>query len=336
MCPPENKHPEHYDSEHSHSHEHEHNHEHSHGDGHGHGHSHSHVPTGRGPLIAVLAITATVLIAEVIGALWSGSLALFTDAGHMLVDSSGLVIALVAAQLMRRPRSDTHTWGYRRSEVIAAAMQAGMLLVICVTVLIEGVHRLFAPEPVQSKIMLIFAVVGLVGNLIGMAVLFGSRRENLNLKAAFLEVTADTLGSVLVLVAAGVTLLTGWEGADAVASLAIAAIMAPRAVHLLRASLRILMAATPEGLDLAEVRRHILEVEHVIDCHDLHVSTIGTGVVMLAAHVTVEDKCLRDGHAQQIVHHLQECVAEHFPVKVGHSTFQLDSATHRDHEILHH
>lgn len=298
--------------------------------------THSHTPSGIKPLIVVLSITATVFIAEVIGALWSGSLALLTDAGHMLVDSSGLAIALIAAHLMKRPRSDSHTWGYRRSEVLAAALQAGMLVVICGIATVEGVKRLFAPDPPQASIMLVFAVVGLIGNLVGMAVLFGWRQENLNLRAAFLEVTADTLGSLLVLVAAGLQMLTDFTRADALASLAIAAIMAPRAISLLRSSSRILLAAAPEGLDLAEVRRHIIEVDHVLDCHDLHAVTIGTGLVSLTAHVTVEDECMRDGHAVEILHQLQECMAEHFPISIEHSTFQLDTADHSAHEPLRH
>lgn len=298
--------------------------------------THSHTPSGIKPLIVVLSITATVFIAEVIGALWSGSLALLTDAGHMLVDSSGLVIALIAAHLMKRPRSDSHTWGYRRSEVLAAALQAGMLVVICGIATVEGGKRLFSPDPPQASIMLVFAVVGLIGNLVGMAVLFGWRQENLNLRAAFLEVTADTLGSLLVLVAAGLHMLTDFTRADALASLAIAAIMAPRAISLLRSSSRILLAAAPEGLDLAEVRRHIIEVDHVLDCHDLHAVTIGTGLVSLTAHVTVEDECMRDGHAVEILHQLQECVAEHFPISIEHSTFQLDTANHSAHEPLRH
>lgn len=303
---------------------------------HSHPHVHSHAPQGRVGLIAVLTLTFTIFIAEVVGAIWSGSLALLTDAGHMLVDSSGLVIALIAAHLMRRPRSDTHTWGYLRSEVLAAALQAGMLLIICVAVAVEGVRRLIHPQPVLGKVMFIFALVGLVANVISVGILFGSRHENLNLKAAFLEVAADTLGSVFVIVAALTSWLVGFNRADALGSLAIAAIMAPRAFHLLKTSVAILLEATPPQLDLAQVRQHILSVDHVVDCHDLHVSTIGTGVVTLSAHVTVEDKCLKDGHAILILHQLQECMARHFPISVEHSTFQLESRTHRDHEPLEH
>lgn len=306
-----------------------------HGNHAGPGH-HSHTPTGEKQLIVVLSITATVFIAEVVGALWSGSLALLTDAGHMLVDSSGLAIALLAAHLMKRPRSDSHTWGYRRSEILAAALQAGMLVVICGIATVEGFKRLILPDPPEAGIMLAFAAVGLVGNLVGVAVLFGLRGENLNLRAAFLEVSADALGSILVLVAASVQLLSDFGYADALASLAIAAIMAPRAIILLRSTVRILLAAAPEGLDLAEVRAHIVSVDHVLDCHDLHAVTIGTGLVSLTAHVTVEDECMRDGHAVEILHQLQTCVAEHFPISIEHSTFQLDTAEHSAHEPLRH
>lgn len=324
-----------HDDAHAHdAHDHDaHDHDHSHGHD---PHAHSHVPSGRRALAVVFAVTFSVFFAEVVGALWSGSLALLTDAGHMMVDSTGLVVALVAAHLMARPRTDTHTWGYLRSEVLAATLQAGMLMVICVAVAIEGVHRLLSPEPVLTGIMLIFAVIGLAGNLISLSILLGSRHENLNLRAAFLEVATDTFGSVAVIAAALVARFTGWPYADAVASLLIAALMFPRAAHLLAQSVRILMAAAPKELDLAEVRRHILEVEHVVDCHDLHAVTVATGVISLSAHVTVGEECMRDGHAVRILHELQDCVASHFPVSIKHSTFQLDTPTHAGHEVLNH
>lgn len=301
-----------------------------------HHHHHHHVPATHGRLIAALSVTFGIFLAELIGALVTGSLALLADAGHMLVDSSGLVIALIASHLMRKPRNDTHTWGYARAEVLAAALQSGMLLLITLLVTIEAIKRFFAPAEVLGGWMLIFGVIGLVGNLISLAVLASSRRANLNMRAAFLEVANDALGSIAVIIAAGLSWATNWDQWDAIASLAIAALMGPRAVILLRDSLKILMEQVPDDLDLNDIRAHITAVEHVIDVHDLHVSTIATGTVVLTAHVTVEDECFVSGHSKQILHDIQDCVAKHFPISIAHSTIQLDSEKHRDHEQLAH
>ncbi|MDO5726328.1 MAG: cation diffusion facilitator family transporter [Bowdeniella nasicola] len=299
-------------------------------------HHHHHAPATHGRLIAAFAVTFSIFLSELIGAFITGSLALLADAGHMLVDSSGLIIALFASHLMRKPRSDTHTWGYARAEVLAAALQSGMLLLITIMVSIEAIKRLFAPAEVVGSLMLIFGVIGLVGNLISLGVLASSRRANLNMRAAFLEVANDALGSIAVIAAAGLAWLSGWDQWDAIASLAIAALMGPRAIILLRDSLKILMEQVPDGLDLHDIRTHITAVDHVIDVHDLHVSTIATGTVVLTAHVTVDEKCFRSGHSQMILHDIQDCVAEHFPISIEHSTIQLDSPKHRDHERLVH
>ena len=300
-------------------------------------HSHSHASASRGRLAIALAVTGTVLIAELIGAYITESLALAADAGHMLVDSSGLVIALIAAHLMTRPRNNRRTWGWARSEVVAAALQAGMLAIICGFVAFEAIRRMVTPESIDllPMPMLIIGIIGLGANAISLAVLAGGRGDSLNMRAAFLEVANDALGSVAVIIAALVTLVTGWSGADAIASLIIAVLMAPRAVILLRRSVRILMEATPEALDLAEVRTHILAAPGVTDVHDLHATTISTGVVSLTAHVTVADG-LSDHERADLLHTLQSCAGEHFPVSIGHSTFQIDTAEHRDHEVLTH
>lgn len=290
----------------------------------------------RSRLIIALAITATIFIAEVIGAFWTGSLALLADAGHMLVDSSGLVIALIAANLMRRPRTDTHTWGYARAEVIAAAMQAGMLLFITLLVVVEAVKRFFTPTHVEGQLMLWFGVIGLVGNALSLLVLASSRRANLNMRAAFLEVANDALGSLAVIAAAALAWATGWGQWDILASLLIAAMMGPRAVILLRDAFSILMEKVPTGLDLEQIRTHILGQPYVLDVHDLHVSTIATGTVHLTAHVTVAQECFAQGQVAHVLHDIQDCVAEHFPISIEHSTIQIDTEVHRDHERLRH
>ena len=287
-------------------------------------------------LTLVLAITGTVLVAEVVGAALTGSLALLADAGHMLTDAAGLVIALLAAHLATRPATSHRTWGFQRAETLAAAAQALLLLGVGTYVFIEAIRRLLEPPDVASVGMLVFGVIGLAGNAVSIAVLARSRSANLNLRAAFLEVLNDALGSVAVIAAAVVIVTTGWTRADAVVSLLIAALILPRTAALLRDTTRVLLESTPAGLDLNEVRRHLLEVPHVQTVHDLHASQIATGLPVLSAHIVVDDECFHDGHIARLLDQLQVCVAEHFPVSVEHSTFQFEQSTHSQHETGHH
>lgn len=303
-------------------------------------HEHEHAPaagSGGGKRLAVvLGITSVVLVTEVVGAVLTGSLALLADAGHMLTDTLGLALALLAAHLMTRPASDKRTWGFRRAETLAAAAQATLLLAVGVYVLIEGVRRLVQPPEVASFGMLVFGVIGLIGNAVSISVLAGSRTANLNFRAAFLEVLNDALGSIAVIVAAVVVATTGWTRADAVASLLIGVLIVPRTVRLLHDTARVLLESTPSGLDLAAVRGHILDVAHVRDVHDLHASQIATGLPVLSAHVVVDDECFFDGHISTLLDDLQACVAEHFDVSIEHSTFQFEQAGHVGHEATGH
>ncbi|MFH5821490.1 cation diffusion facilitator family transporter [Georgenia sp. AZ-5] len=296
------------------------------------GHHHEHPPAGRARLAVAFGITAAVFVAEVVGALWTGSLALLVDAAHMLTDTAGLLMALVAASLVARPATARRTWGFRRAEVLAAAAQATLLLGVGVYAVVEGVRRLMTPPEVEPGGLLVLGVVGLVANVVALVVLAGSRSANLNLRAAFLEVVNDALGSVAVIVGAVVIATTGWTRADAVAGIVISALIVPRTLMLLRESTSVLLESAPRGLDLAEVRRHLLGVPHVRAVHDLHASQIASGLPVLSAHVVIDDECFRDGHATALLRELRNCVAEHFPVSVEHSTFQLEPAGHRPHE----
>lgn len=280
--------------------------------------------------MTVLAVTAAVLVAEVIGALVSGSLALLADAGHMLTDVAGLTLAWVASVLVQRPVTVGRTWGFRRAEVLAAAGQAAVLLAVGGFVLVEGVRRLFDPPEVVPATMLVFGSIGLVGNLIGIGVLAGSRSQNLNMRAAFLEVVNDALGSVAVLVAAAVIAVTGWSRADALASLLIGALIIPRTLKLLHESVDVLLESTPKGLELSEVREHLLAVAHVRAVHDLHASQVATGLPVLTAHVVVDDTSFYDGHLPGLLDELQRCLAGHFDVE--HSTIQFEAGSHAEHE----
>ena len=298
------------------------------------GHDHEHGAAmrseGRRRLTVVLAITSLVLVVEVVGAIISGSLALLADAGHMLTDVAGLTLALVAAVLGQRPATDSRTWGYRRLEVLAAAAQAAVLLAVGGFVIVQGVRRLVSPPDVESGLMMVFGVVGLVGSTVSVAVLARSRAANLNMRAAFLEVVGDALGSVAVIVAAVVIAATGWSRADAVASLLIGALIMPRTAKLLRDSLNVLLESTPAGMELSEVREHLLQVPHVYDVHDLHASQVATGLPVLTVHAVVDDECFHDGHLMRMLDELQDCLSGHFDVQ--HSTIQFEAASHSAHE----
>ena len=298
-----------------------------------HGHQHEHGQSAGGhrrSLAVVLAISSSILLVEVIGAFWSGSLALLADAGHMLTDVAGLSLALVAAVLAGRPATDARTWGYRRAEVLAAAAQAAVLLAVGVFVLVEGVRRLFEAPHVAAGSMVVFGLVGLLGNAVSILLLTRIQNGNLNTRAALLEVINDALGAVAVLVAAVVIAFTGWARADAVASLLIGVMIIPRTWKLLRDTVDVLMEATPKGVDLAAVRAHIVQVAHVHEVHDLHASSVASDLPVLTAHVVVDNSCFHDGHLPTLLDQLQQCLIGHFDVQ--HSTFQFEPASHAAHE----
>jgi cobalt-zinc-cadmium efflux system protein len=271
-------------------------------------------------------ITATIVVAQAVGSVITGSLALLTDTAHAITDASGLLVALIAATLMLRPATSRRTWGFRRIEVIAALGQATLLLVVGFYTAIEGIRRLFEPPEVPATELLVFGIVGLVANITAILILSSSRGANFNMRAAFLEVLNDALGSLGVIVAAIVIATTGFQRADALAGLFIAALIVPRAFKLMRETTSVLMEFTPKGLELDLVRAHILELEHVKDVHDLHASTVATALPTITAHVVVEDECFTDGHAAEMLHAVKACVAEHFEVSVNHSTFQIETA----------
>lgn len=279
----------------------------------------------RRKLWIAFAITATIVVAQAVGAVVTGSLALLTDTVHAVTDASGLIVALIAASLMLRPSSSRRTWGFRRIEVIAALGQATLLLVVGTYAAIEGVRRLFDPPEVPATELLVFGVVGLAANMVAIAVLASSRSANFNMRAAFLEVINDALGSLGVIVAALVIATTGFQQADAIAGLLIAALIVPRAVLLLRETVAVLMEFAPLDLDLDDVRQHILALDHVQDVHDLHASTIATGLPVITAHVVVDDQCFTDGHSVQMLEQIRTCVRDHFKISVGHSTFQIET-----------
>ncbi len=299
------------------------------------GHGHAHAPgTAAGGqrrrLTVVLVLTLAVLGAEVVGGLMSGSLALRADAGHMATDAVGIALALGAVSLAQRPARGRRTFGWQRIEILAAVANGLLLLLVAGYVLVEAVRRIGSPPEIGSGLMLSVAAVGLVVNLVSLAVLHRGRSHSLNVRGAYLEVLADAMGSVAVIVAALVIMVTGWTPADIVASAVIGVLVLPRAWHLLREALDVLLEAAPRGVDLDAVRTHILEVDGVIGVHDLHAWTITSGLPVLSAHVVVTDDALAAGHGGRVLDSLCECLGAHFDM--DHCTFQIEAETHAGHE----
>ena len=271
-------------------------------------------------LAVALGVTFTVLVVEMVGAAFTGSLALLADAGHLATDVLGLAAALGAAMLARRPPSVRRTFGLGRAEVLAAALNAVILLGVGGVVAVQAVRRLMEPVGVPGVPLLMLGAIGLAGNLVALAVLAGGDRASLNLRGALLEVAGDVLGSVAVLAAAAVMLTTGWERADPVASLLIAALIVPRAVMLLRDAGHVLLEGAPAGLDIDAVRAALLDVPGVTDVHDLHIWTITSGFPSLSAHVLVAPAA--DCHGIRL--QLEHLLAERFGLT--HTTLQVEHA----------
>ena len=304
--------------------------------GHGHGHGHAHggsISAGgahRRRLLVVLGLTTAVLVAEVVGSIVTGSLALLADAGHMFTDAAGLGLALLAVTFASLPATPERTFGYYRLEILAAVVNAVLLVAVAGYILGEAWARWSDEPAVDGGAMLAFAVVGLVANLVGLLVLRAGAAESLNVRGAYLEVLGDLLGSAAVIVAAVVIAVTGWQRADVVASVAVAVMILPRTWSLLREAIDVLLQATPKNVDLAAVRRHIEEVPGVLGAHDLHAWTLTSGVPVLSVHVVVDEAVLADGGGGRVLDALADCLGDHFDVE--HCTFQLEPPTHAAHE----
>lgn len=298
------------------------------------GHSHDHglqgasTATGkhRKRLIAVLSITLTVFVVQVVGALISGSLSLLADAGHMLTDATGVAIALIASLIAALPATSKRTFGYLRVEVLAALANGVILGVIAVVIFVQAIARFGSEVEVHSGPMLIAAIIGAVANLISLLILQAGQKESLNVRGAYLEVLGDLLGSVLVIAAGLVIMFTGWNAADQIASILIAVLIFPRALSLLRDVVDVLLEASPKNLDVEVARRHMLAVPGVAEVHDLHAWTITSGVPAFSAHVTVTDDAWNERGYHAILDELKACLITHFDV--DHSTIQLEPASH--------
>ncbi|MGW6398425.1 cation diffusion facilitator family transporter [Streptomyces sp. NPDC055134] len=302
----------------------------------GHDHGHSHAPTGTasaahlGRLRIALGITLTVMVVEIVGGLLADSLALVADAAHMATDALGLGMALLAIHFANRPASEQRTFGFARAEILAALANCLLLLGVGGYVLVEAIQRFLEPAETEGGLTIVFGVIGLVANMISLSILVRGQKDSLNVRGAFLEVAADALGSVAVIISATIILATGWQAADPIASIAIGLMIVPRTVKLLRETLNVLLEAAPKGVDMAEVRAHITGLPGVLDIHDLHAWTITSGMPVLSAHVVVSSEALNAIGHEKMLHELQGCLGVHFDVE--HCTFQLEPVGHAEHE----
>ena len=287
---------------------------------------HTHVTAAaaaRGRLAAVLVIGLVVLVIEVAGALAANSLALLADAGHLLTDVAGVGLALLAIWFAARPPTPGRTFGYQRLEIIAAVANAVLLFGVATIVVIEAIRRIGNPPDVASGLMLAVALVGLAANALSAWLLRDAQRSSLNVRGAYLEVLGDFVASAAVIAAAIVIAVTGWTPADTIASLAIAILILPRTLRLLRDATDVLLEATPRDVDLDHVRRHILDAPGVVDCHDLHAWTITSGMNVLSAHVVLG----QGANPTLVLDELCSCLADDFDIE--HSTFQLETEDRR-------
>ena len=297
----------------------------------GHDHGPATATSGqRGRLAVVLGITLTILAVEVVGGVLAHSLVLIADAGHMATDAAGIGLSLLAVWFAGRPSSDARTFGYQRAEILAAVTNAVLLFGVGAFILVEAARRLAHPETATPGLMVVFGVIALAGNAASLSLLRRGQGQSLNVRGAFLEVLSDLLGAAAVLVAAAVIAGTGFQRADALASIFIGVLILPRTARLLRDAVDVLLEATPKNVDLAEVRGHICETPGVLDVHDLHAWVITSGIPVLSAHVVIADTALADGGGARVLDSLANCLAGHFDVE--HCTFQLEPASHLDHE----
>ena len=260
------------------------------GAGHDHGQAHNHAAGANSRMLAIaLGLTTTFLIAELIGSFVFNSLALLSDAAHMFTDSAALAIALAAVKIGQRPADDGRTFGYRRFEILAAAFNALLLFAVAGYVLYEGINRFFEPSEVESTGMLIVATIGLVVNILAMRLLVAGKDQSLNIKGAYLEVWADMLGSIGVIVGALVIMLTGWQWVDPLVAIGIGLWVLPRTWILLKDTTQILLEGAPRGMDVAQLRAAIAATPGVAGVHDLHVWSLTSNDHSLSAHVALAE-----------------------------------------------
>jgi cobalt-zinc-cadmium efflux system protein len=285
-------------------------------------------------MLVAFGLLGAFLVGELVAAVLAHSLALLADAGHMATDVLAVGAAVLAARLARRPAGGHLTFGLARAEVLSALFNGATLLVVAAIVTVEAIRRLIHPANVGGTTLVVVAAVGLAVNLVVHAVLARADRRSINVRGVVAHVLTDAYAFAATIVAGVVIVVAGWHRADPVASLFVVVLMVIAARNLLRESGRVLLEAAPSEVDLALVRRHLMEAAYVVDIHDLHVWTVTSGLPALSVHVVISDDCFTTGRAPALLDELQACLAGHFDVE--HSTFQLEPAGHSEHEAATH
>jgi cobalt-zinc-cadmium efflux system protein len=283
-------------------------------------HAHHHHPhADRGRLRIALALILGFMAVEVVAGILASSLALLSDAAHMLTDAGAIALALVAARLAERPAAGGYTFGLKRAEILSAQLNGATLLALAAVITYEGIRRLVDPPDVEGATVLVVAIAGIFVNLAATSVLAGANRRSLNVEGAFQHVLTDLFAFVATAIAGAVVLATGFARADGIAALIVAALMVRSAWSLLRDSGRVLLEAAPKDLDPDEIGRTLAAQDHVVEVHDLHVWEVTSGMPSLSAHVTVRAGCDTQTHRRR----LAELLEERFGI--DHTTLQVEA-----------
>lgn len=312
---------DHTHEDHQHSKGKKHSHSHSHGHSHGHGHSHSHGHgANKNALKLSFFLIASYMIVEVIGGLMTNSLALLSDAGHMLSDAAALGLSYLAMTWGQKQASKSKTFGYKRFEVLAAFINGLALSVISIYIFWEAFQRFANPPGVMSGGMLTIAVIGLLVNIAAAFILMrGDTSENLNVRSAFLHVLGDLLGSVGAIVAALLIMFFGWNLADPIASVIVAVLVVLSAYRVTRDSIHILMEGTPVNINTDELEQSLLRIDHVVEVHDLHVWALSSDIILLSCHIVTEDQA----YHRAVMEQAQKLIKEDY--EINHITIQMDT-----------
>ncbi len=285
-----------------------------------HHHGHAHVATTNGRRLGLaLALILAFMAVEVVVGILASSLALLSDAAHMLTDAGAIALALVAARLAGRPARGGYTFGLKRAEILSAQINGVTLVALAAVIVFEGIRRLVSPPEVEGAAVLVVALAGIVVNLLATVILAGADRRSLNVEGAFQHVLTDLYAFIATAIAGGVILATGWGQADGIAALLVAALMLRSGWGLLRESGRVLLEAAPRGIDPQEIGRTLAAEPHVVEVHDLHVWEVTSGMPSLSAHVTVGAGCDTQSHRRR----LAELVHERFGI--DHTTLQVEA-----------
>ena len=339
----------------SHSRNHKHNHSHSHSKNqshshsaqrnnhHRHGHKAGHCQHGSATglrLVAVIILTTVILVAEIVGAFWSGSLALLADAGHMATDSVGLVMAGLALWWGQRKATQLATYGFSRAEVIASALNALLVMAIAAWIVFAAVRRIHDPAALSAEVMLVVATIGLLANLLAMLVLHKPSQDSLNIKGAYLHIVSDMLSSIGVIFASAVVWVTGWGGVDIVVSVLILAVLLPHCWQLLRQSLSVLMQHAPAGLDYVTIQRELLRIPGIERVYDLHLWSLTGSDAVATVHVVITQRgsSQRDAmnHHETVLRHVEAVLRDTYGIT--RTTIQIEVAPGRcvNHGNIHH